>query len=788
MSKANRAGILRHVVTGRRNGTNAGSSLSQGERGRQKSAPARSDASLALGGPRRAGARRALAAIGLALFASSLTATAATTTFIQGRETTDAGNRVAGIAVTLDEVPDITSSTVGGGVFVLDGLLPGSRDRASLTGGGIQDYLGRTFYSGILPVLDQDHLTVDATSLQDWADALDPDGTLDETMGVVFGAVVDSTGAPVSGATVSITPGAGDVFYFDNEGSPDPKAVQTGALGRYLILNVPPGSVAVNAASGGTLIGRAYGRVAANKVTGLPLHPTTTVSGDATDETGTPVSGALVSWDFDADFALFADGAGHYDLPGLAEGLDITLRGSAAGFKPALTFSRRIEELEDPPVVDLRFVSDAAVVSWQTAFLVTQAPSLGMIVGRVVSSEGLPLAGAIVGVEPNVGTIGYFDNSPIPAPAPGATQTSASGLFVIFNVPIGNVILSAVAPGATIRSAVAPSDAGSITSGDLRGVSTITLKGRVRDERLQTDTIGGAVVRVLEYPYLAAIANAGGDYVLPGVPSQELVTLRVDKSGFKTTYSFTDLSPKTDSLCQTEDRTDCTDLFAVSDTSYANLYLEVRQVPNRSRGLLSAAVILTNGVGAIGLESALTPASGAPLYVADRNTQGASIGSSGGVQFFNSIPSLVGMSVFDKRNDEATIRFARIFADAVTLTDRYRLDCDSDDDGSFANLYPCDGARMTSAATDAYFHWRLVGSVIRGQVQISRDPTFATIDLTSAAGGARFTAKKFWHATPSKWKKIKKLGASGTAIYWRVLGRDADNAESTTVPFVFYLP
>lgn len=731
---------------------------------------------------------RAVLVGALVLLLGASRALAGSSTFVQGRATTNLGNRFAGVSVALDEVPQTTSTTVGGGFYLLDNVLPGSRDRVRMSGGGIHDFIGRTFYAGLLPVLSRDHLTVEESSLLDWDEALDPDATFDETMGIVFGAVMGSTGAPVSGATVSITPGAGDVVYFDDAGVPDTEAVQTGALGRYLILNVPPGEVAVNAAQGKNLLGRAYGRVEADVVTGLSLHPTHSVSGDAIDELGAPVPGALISWIFDTDFAVFADGAGHYDLLGLADGLDVTLRGEAPGFRPARTFSRRAEELDDPPLLNVSFLSDAAYVRVQSGFGITQAPSLGMILGRVLSSESVPVAGATIALEPSVGTIRYFDDDTTPTPDPSATMTSASGLFVVFNVPVGNVVLSAVAPGVTVRSELAPSVAGAVSTGDLRGVPTITVQGRVQDEQFRSDTIGGAVVSVVEYPYLATIVSAGGAYTLPGVPADEYVTFRVDRAGFKTSLSYTEASPKTDLLCvDFEERTDCLDFFVISETSFTNLHLDARQVPNRSRGLLSAAVRLSNGNGAIGLEAGLSPVVGLPLYVADRNTGGASIGVNGALQFFNVVPGLVGVSVFDPRSDHATLRFARIVADAVTVTDDYRLDCDTVTDGSFGNVYPCDGAGMSPLATDVYFQWRS-GANVRGQVQISRDPAFATIDLTSAVSGARFTAKQFWRASPAKWKKIKRLGTSGTPIYWRVLGRDVSKVESITEPFVFYLP
>src|SRR5205814_7243374 len=140
--------------------------------------------------------------------------------------------------------------------------------------------------------------------------------------------------------------------------------------------------------------------------------------------------------------------------------------------------------------------------------------------------------------------------------------------------------------------------------------------------------------------------------------------------------------------------------------------------------------------------------------------------------------------IFDHRNDEATLGILRIVADAVTLTDGLRLDCDTHTPGVFANIYPCNGARMNDKGNDAFFIWDLGGN-LREQVQFSTDPTFATIAMTS---GKKLLKRKFFHATDKTWKKIKKLAPSGGVVYWRVLGKDADGVETATAPYSFFVP
>ena len=164
------------------------------------------------------------------------------------------------------------------------------------------------------------------------------------------------------------------------------------------------------------------------------------------------------------------------------------------------------------------------------------------------------------------------------------------------------------------------------------------------------------------------------------------------------------------------------------------------------------------------------------------------INTTGSAQFLNATPGVTGLSLFDDRNDEGTLALLRTFADSVTIVEKQRLDCDTGASGDFADIYPCPGARLTALTKNIFFQWNL-GSNLRAQVQISTDPAFATISLTSASD-RQFLPKDrvYWLAGARKWKKIKKLGSSGAPVYWRVLATDGEGNETSTQPFVFYLP
>src|SRR5262249_1231698 len=222
----------------------------------------------------RGGATLALASAIVALLSGDVSRAA--TTYLSARQDSDKGHRQSLVSVSMDFNSQPKSLTAGGGYVVLDGILSGSRARLKFSGGGFMDYIGRTFYAGLAPVLGQEHLLLETGSFNTWEQVLDPDGTVDENLGIIFGEVRDAAGAPIAGATVTITPDeGGHLFYFDDAGAPSLTLTETSTSGRFIFLDVPPGDVAVNAAllSGGpsverlgggpvgTLLGRAYGRV-----------------------------------------------------------------------------------------------------------------------------------------------------------------------------------------------------------------------------------------------------------------------------------------------------------------------------------------------------------------------------------------------------------------------------------------------------------------------------------------------------------------------------------------------
>lgn len=99
---------------------------------------------------------------------------------------------------------------------------------------------------------------------------LSPDQEPDN--GIVLVIVLDCSGMPIMGATVSSTPEAGEVVYAGDNGAPDPAATGTGAQGLAYLLNVPPGTVTVDASANDmALFGHDVGSVGGELTTTIIL-------------------------------------------------------------------------------------------------------------------------------------------------------------------------------------------------------------------------------------------------------------------------------------------------------------------------------------------------------------------------------------------------------------------------------------------------------------------------------------------------------------------------------------
>jgi hypothetical protein len=126
-------------------------------------------------------------------------------------------------------------------------------------------------------------------------------------------------------------------------------------------------------------------------------------------------------------------------------------------------------EVEDADVsgVHAAVVQESWLAALQTAFGVSPAAGTGVLIGKVVDDSGVPRAGVeasaflLGGSAPPSGPF-FLDDMATADPA--ATQTSASGLVVFYDVPAGLAALSA-APGSgyTVIASESPVAATTVT-------------------------------------------------------------------------------------------------------------------------------------------------------------------------------------------------------------------------------------------------------------------------------------------------------------------------------------
>lgn len=715
----------------------------------------------------------------VAILTFALSPALAATTWMQGRAFDgDEDPFGFGRDLTLGSGGAATNLIGTAGYFAINDLLPGSRDRFCVGADFTFTACSEERYVSLEPQAGRRLTLINESDLTAWRTAVMMDG--DGTLGSIFGVVRDAAGQPVAGATVTITPPSGSLFYFDSTGTP----VATGptdASGRFLVLDATAGDFIARADIGGSTVGLAYGSVVDTEFSGLALAPPLAIGGTVVDESGAGVSGASVSWDFDSAVATASAGGGVWTLPETADGLDLTVRATATGFVEGLTFRRSAAETPDPAAIEVRLLSSATYASLPAAYVIVQSSGLGLFVGRVLDEAGVPAAGAVVSPDPLSGTVRYFGPTGLPDPA--LTATTSSGKFVVFNVPTGEVVLTATVPTGTIRSAVAPSVAGAVTQGDLVAYETQTVEGTVYDEQFRTTPVGGTLVQVLEFPQLVTIVGADGRFSIPGVPKNTLVSMRAAKQDFVDSYTFRRDSGPDDLRTQ--------DLFIASVDSVTELHTS-RGVPfDRSRATVGVREQLSNGEGVIGLTGSTIPVSGTESYpAANQNvrTPGTETSSFGNINVISVFPFDGGFVLVDPRSDFTSFELSPLPENGVVI-DNIPIPCDSSP-GVLSNLYPCDGSVVNIGADPMDFHWEDDGiTTLKFQIQLSTDPSFATIDFSSKNKNNKFLSSRHWRPGKKLWKKIMKLADGGTTVYWRVQQREKvdkkTRIDTFSVPYTF---
>jgi hypothetical protein len=369
--------------------------------------------------------------------------------------------------------------------------------------------------------------------------------------GLVLGSVRDASGTSLAGVTVSAIDDAnasvGTVVYRNASGFWSSSATSTSGFGSFIVFNVPPGRINLRATSGAS--GNAYVRCAADEatvalVTATAPFSTVTWSGITRNLSNVPgASEATVT------LTGLGVGAGLFPASSGAGGVFSTTAPAPARNTYLLRLSKggpfvntlNVFDVGTSPLStpggDLLIVSTAnrSSTNFKPASITLDATK-GILRG-VLAPSGTTADGFVVVVRKADGTLSgavRYGGTTAPAGAPDETLTASStnGIFYVYNVDVGSVLVTASKTGFA-GGASLDVEADSITLATLApsslggGTDTILVAGF-----LQTST-GTATVAFgtasVEGTTLTSGSDALGSFAIPGVPSNQRLRVRATK-------------------------------------------------------------------------------------------------------------------------------------------------------------------------------------------------------------------------------------------------------------------
>jgi large repetitive protein len=303
---------------------------------------------------------------------------------------------------------------------------------------------------------------------------------------VIEGDVRDGAGQPLAQVRVLASPTLG-VAVSSWETDKQSIEAMTDARGHFRLDGVGPGLYSIAATARGFGSAR-KGNVRPGATVNLIARAGGWLAGRVTDPKGRPLPGALVRAELEPQFwggstVATTDAQGGFELPGLEPG-NYTVVARHADFAPGV--ARGV-------TVDAEGSADVALV------LTTGAA----VAGRVVDSEGRPLAGRVAGQE--------LASLPMPRSLVELLRADAGadGRFRLERVPPGSYGLGVSAPrysGRRIETEVSDGE-GVIDLGDIALEEGLAIRGRVR-------TSSGAPIADAE------ITTGGFDMMRGGVFTQ----------------------------------------------------------------------------------------------------------------------------------------------------------------------------------------------------------------------------------------------------------------------------
>jgi hypothetical protein len=158
-----------------------------------------------------------------------------------------------------------------------------------------------------------------------------------------------------------------------------------------------------------------------------------------------------------------ADGTFAIDLTSGGVPVDAYVRGTKAGFFD--TYYYPASPIAVSPIgFTVQLIDTPTFVAFSMLAGATPDPLKGSMLVLVADCTGTTVAGATIGIDP-AGSLVYLRNR---LPAPAATNTDSTGAAVVFNVPPGQVTVSAAVGAMTLRSHVVTVRANTVTRTSVR--------------------------------------------------------------------------------------------------------------------------------------------------------------------------------------------------------------------------------------------------------------------------------------------------------------------------------